>query len=64
MLTAHLGPRQIPHADDHCNRELFGIAHLMPGQLPTEAVPYDAAADYPSGARLRNRRVSRARPWS
>ena len=24
---------QIPHADDHCNRELFGVVHLRAGQV-------------------------------
>ena len=33
MLTAQLGAYQIPHADDHCNRELFGVCHLLPGQV-------------------------------
>ncbi len=49
MLTAHLGPHQIPHADDHCNRELFGVCHLLPGQAATEAAPYSPAAPYPTG---------------
>jgi len=41
-------PAQIPHADDFCNRELFGICHLLPDQPRTEAVPYDSAAYYPT----------------
>ena len=40
---------QIPHADDFCNRELFGIAHLLPHQPRTECMPYRASANYPTG---------------
>jgi len=54
ILMAELGqPPQIPHADDYCNRELFGIAHLLPDQPQTEAVPYDQHAPYPSGVQVR-----------
>ena len=42
------GP-QIAHSDDHCNRELFGIAHVRPCQAPTECNPYDAGVSYPTG---------------
>ena len=40
---------QIPHADDHCNRELFGVAHIQDEQPATECIPYDAQAPYPTG---------------
>ena len=40
---------QIPHSDDYCNRELFGIAHVRPHQAPTEAIPYDTSLDHPMG---------------
>ena len=34
ILFAELGAApQIPHADDHCNRELFGVCHLLDGQV-------------------------------
>ena len=50
VLVARAGSEpQIPHADDHCNRELFGIVHLKPNQALTEAVQYDPYAPYPSG---------------
>ena len=47
-MTEFCAEPQIPHADDFCNRELFGIVHLLPGQPRTEAYPYDSLADYPT----------------
>merc|ERR1740124_1839553 len=50
VLMTELGAEpQIPHADDFCNRELFGVVHLRAGQAATESAPYDAAATYPTG---------------
>ena len=43
---------QIPHADDHCNRELFGVAHIQDEQPATECIPYDAQAPYPTGLQV------------
>ena len=43
---------QIPHADDHCNRELFGVAHIQDEQPATEGIPYDAQAPYPTGLQV------------
>ena len=48
LMTEFCAQPQIPHADDYCNRELFGIVHLLGGQPRTECVPYDAAAPYPT----------------
>ena len=53
ILFAELGSQpQIPHADDHCNRELFGVCHLLGDQAQTEAVAYSAAAAYPTGIQV------------
>ncbi len=50
VLVTKAGQRpQCPHADDHCNRELFGVVHLLPDQAQTEAVPFRGSAPYPSG---------------
>eukprot|EP00908_Phaeocystis_cordata_P023146 Transcript_5573.p2 GENE.Transcript_5573~~Transcript_5573.p2 ORF type:complete len:447 (-),score=79.49 Transcript_5573:52-1392(-) len=50
VLMTELGAEpQIPHADDHCNRELFGVAHLRPSQEATQSAPYAADACYPTG---------------
>ena len=48
MFTEFGSEPQIPHADDFCNRELFGIAHLHPDQPPTEAAPYAPDVPYPT----------------
>lgn len=48
LMAEAASPAQIPHADDFCNRELFGIAHLLPDQARTECVPYDHRANYPT----------------
>ena len=48
-MTEFCAEPQIPHADDFCNRELFGIAHLKPDQPPTECCPYTPDAPYPTG---------------
>ena len=47
-VPCHAEP-QAPHADDFHNRSLIGVVHLREGQQPTEAIPYDAAARYPTG---------------
>lgn len=47
-IPCHAEP-QTPHADDYHNRSLIGVVHLRDGQQPTEALPYDAAARYPTG---------------
>ena len=47
-VPCHAEP-QAPHADDYHNRSLIGVVHLREGQQPTEAIPYDAAARYPTG---------------
>lgn len=40
ILMAEFGaPAQIPHADDHCNRELFGICHLKKVRAPDTRHP-------------------------
>ena len=49
LSTPCLAEAQMPHADDFCNRELIAIVQLREGQQPTEAIPYDAAARYPTG---------------
>jgi len=49
LSTPCLAEAQMPHADDFCNRELIAIVQLRGGQQPTEAIPYDAAARYPTG---------------
>ena len=36
LVSEPAAAAQIPHADDFCNRELFGIAHLLPDQPRTE----------------------------
>ena len=48
LMTEFCAEPQIPHADDFCNRELFGIAHLLPNQPRTECAPYRARAAYPT----------------
>ena len=40
---------QIPHADDYCNRVLFGVVHCLPDQERTEGVPYRGDVLYPTG---------------
>ena len=40
LMTDPGAPPQIPHADDHWNRELFGVTQLLPNQMPTESIPY------------------------
>ena len=53
ILFAELGAHpQIPHADDHCNRVLFGVCHLLDGQAQTEAIPYAHDAPYPTGVQV------------
>ena len=47
-VPCHAEP-QAPHADDFHNRSLIGVVHLREGQQPTEAIPYNAAARYPTG---------------
>ena len=42
-------PPQLPHGDDTCNRELFGVTHLQDGQAPTLMEPYKADRQYPTG---------------
>ena len=49
LMTEFCAAPQIPHADDFCNRELFGIAHLLPNQPQTECLPYKHDANYPTG---------------
>ena len=49
LSTPCLAEAQMPHADDFCNRELLVIVQLRQGQQPTEAIPYDASARYPTG---------------
>jgi len=49
LMTEFCAEPQIPHADDFCNRELFGIAHLKPDQPPTECCPYTPDAPFPTG---------------
>ena len=50
VLMTELGAEpQIPHADDFCNRELFGVVHLRAGQAATECAAYDATVAYPTG---------------
>ena len=49
LMTEFCAAPQIPHADDFCNRELFGIAHLLPDQPQTECLEYDGAKDFPTG---------------
>jgi len=47
ILHAEPGTQpQIPHADDTCNRELFGVVHLKPKQRATECARYKSA-DWP-----------------
>lgn len=48
-MTEFCAAPQIPHADDFCNRELFGIAHLLPHQPQTECLPYNPDLEYPTG---------------
>ena len=48
LMTEFCAEPQIPHADDFCNRELFGICHLLPDQPRTECMPYNAHAAYPT----------------
>ena len=48
LMTEFCAEPQIPHADDFCNRELFGIAHLLPDQPRTECLPYNSHAAYPT----------------
>ena len=48
LMTEFCAEPQIPHADDFCNRELFGICHLLPEQPRTECVPYNHTARYPT----------------
>ena len=33
LHTEFCAAPQIPHADDFCNRELFGVLHLLPNQV-------------------------------
>ena len=49
VLAEANAPPQIPHADDYCNRELFAVIHLLDDQAPTECLPYNSTARYPSG---------------
>ena len=48
LMTEFCAEPQIPHADDFCNRELFGIAHLQADQPRTECMPYNSTANYPT----------------
>ena len=50
VLAAEPGkPPQLPHADDTCNKELFGVTHLQDGQAPTLMERYKADRQYPTG---------------
>ena len=49
LMAEFLAAAQIPHADDHCNRELFGICHLKSAQQQTHAMPYESSRRFPSG---------------